>query len=359
MPVDSPGPGSISSHHDLYAPVAVYDALSGYRRETYGFRNVRTAQVPFTRSCAAAPRVAQSSRHPPELVPSPLQITAHEDELQWIAEHRDALGGRAKSVLALNGAADPRMRNVPPLQRANKPIEFRPSDPSHLSQNVSNCYDRRSASTSGPAACFGASSHAPTFQVYGRAPTRRVGYTYVGQRYEGAPFFGAHASARFDDAEKEEGSRDQTAAPPALPLRYLDCRVAHAGRAFLVEAVIHLDSELNLISKAFWTALGKPRVTERTVSLAAAVATSHAIDLCVDIGGLEFEVQAFVVDGAPFLLLLGQPFAALAEMKSTIKYSDGTSYVSLTDRYTDATILVPTRLRPAQRTSTPLQPSGF
>ncbi|KZV78044.1 hypothetical protein EXIGLDRAFT_634639, partial [Exidia glandulosa HHB12029] len=81
--------------------------------------------------------------------------------------------------------------------------------------------------------------------------------------------------------------------------------------------------------------------------------------LCVTIGGLDFDVQAYVVEDAPFSLLLGQPFIALAEMESTLNY-DGTSYVALTDRYTDSTILVPTRLQPTVRVPfPPLPPPGF
>lgn len=148
-------------------------------------------------------------------------------------------------------------------------------------------------------------------------------------------------------------SRDLITAPAVLPLRYLDCRVAHDDKAFIAEGVVDNGSQMVLISKAFWEALGKPMDFDRRVSLEAANNTSAltlglCADLDVNIGGLSFLLQAQVVEDAPFSLLLGRPFLALAGAKEETFY-DGASVMTLNCRNTKRAVRIPTRARRAPR----------
>ncbi|KZV91688.1 hypothetical protein EXIGLDRAFT_615318, partial [Exidia glandulosa HHB12029] len=120
-----------------------------------------------------------------------------------------------------------------------------------------------------------------------------------------------------------------------------------------VEGVIDGGSQMVLISRAFWEAIGKPLDFDKRVSLEAANNTNATtLGLCADlqlnIGGLDFYVQAQVVESAPFSLLLGRPFLALAGAVEETAY-DGSSIITLNCRNTHRAVRIPTRARRDQR----------
>ncbi|KZV90842.1 hypothetical protein EXIGLDRAFT_616376, partial [Exidia glandulosa HHB12029] len=119
------------------------------------------------------------------------------------------------------------------------------------------------------------------------------------------------------------------------------------------EGVIDNGSQMVLISKRFWEALGKPLDFDARVSLEAANNTTNAtLGLCanlsVKIGGLDFVLHAQVVEEAPFSLLLGRPFLALATATEETS-RDGSSVFTLNCPNTSRAVRIPTRARRAVR----------
>ncbi|KZV80434.1 hypothetical protein EXIGLDRAFT_568611, partial [Exidia glandulosa HHB12029] len=122
--------------------------------------------------------------------------------------------------------------------------------------------------------------------------------------------------------------------------------VAHGDKSFSVEGVIDNGSQMVLISRLFWEALGKPLDFDKRVSLEAANNTTAATlglcaDLEVDIGGLVFVLHAQVVEEAPFSLLLGRPFLALARAVEETAF-DGSSVLTLNSPSSPRAVRIPT-----------------
>lgn len=66
--------------------------------------------------------------------------------------------------------------------------------------------------------------------------------------------------------EEEKASRDLITAPPALPLRFLDCRIRHVQ----AEGVLDGGAQVVIISKRLWQELGLGLDGTRAVTLEAA-----------------------------------------------------------------------------------------
>ncbi|EJD42116.1 hypothetical protein AURDEDRAFT_18598, partial [Auricularia subglabra TFB-10046 SS5] len=112
-----------------------------------------------------------------------------------------------------------------------------------------------------------------------------------------------------------------------------------------VEGVVDNGSQLVIISQQLWEALGNPINAQHRVSLTAANKTSNlTLGLCVlpvQIAELTFHLRAHVVEDAPFSLLLGRPFLALARSSEDTR-GDGTSFLTLNDDNTGRSVRVPT-----------------
>lgn len=124
-----------------------------------------------------------------------------------------------------------------------------------------------------------------------------------------------------------DGTTPTIVAENHLPLKVVDCVVNHAVED---EGILDEGSEIVVIREDLWLELrNSPALPALATLLEGATSSVSATigivrDLPVTIGGITFYVQAQVVTRAPYRILLGRPFYALA---SAIHHSsrDGAS----------------------------------
>ncbi|EJD39359.1 hypothetical protein AURDEDRAFT_20084, partial [Auricularia subglabra TFB-10046 SS5] len=119
---------------------------------------------------------------------------------------------------------------------------------------------------------------------------------------------------------------------------------------FEVEGVLDGGAQLVMISKRLWVELGRPIDANfpRITLEAANKSKNKTIGLCanleVTVYGIPLFLQAHVVEEAPFDLLLGRLFYALAKTsEDTIE--TGESFITLHDPNSEVKLRVPTKER--------------
>jgi predicted aspartyl protease len=151
-------------------------------------------------------------------------------------------------------------------------------------------------------------------------------------------------TAFFTDAEVKEES--VIVARHSLHLRTIDAAVGTEK----FEAVLDSGATIICMSKEAWTRAGNPLDPTRRLHLECADGgVSHTegviVNTPVTIGGIDFFMQIQVVEGAPFEILLGRPFFALARAIET-SHQDGKSLLTLTDPNNPGdTITLPTKAK--------------
>ncbi|EJD47105.1 hypothetical protein AURDEDRAFT_62382 [Auricularia subglabra TFB-10046 SS5] len=155
---------------------------------------------------------------------------------------------------------------------------------------------------------------------------------------------------RVAPTDEENWNPDLVTGVPALPLRYLDC---HIGK-FEVEGVLDTGAQLVIISKRLWVELGRPidanfpRITMQSANATKDRTIGLCANLEVKIFDIPFYLQAHVVEEAPFDLLLGRPFFALAQSEET-SLPDGETVIVLKDPNSGVVLKVPTKARATRR----------
>ena len=132
----------------------------------------------------------------------------------------------------------------------------------------------------------------------------------------------------------------------SLPLRALDGTLNDRLR---VECLLDQGAQIVAIRRDLWEALGVPVRPDLATTLEAANKSKEDTLGVVEnarlkIGGIEFRLQIHVVGDAPFDILLGRPFFALASCVTRDQMS-GDQSVALTDPNSGIQLMMPTRQR--------------
>ncbi|EJD34527.1 hypothetical protein AURDEDRAFT_47730, partial [Auricularia subglabra TFB-10046 SS5] len=112
------------------------------------------------------------------------------------------------------------------------------------------------------------------------------------------------------------------------------------------EGVLDGGAQIVIVSKRLWQETGQALDESRQLTLEAANNTKNRTvgllaNLPVIVGGITFYLQAYVVEDAPFDLLLGRPFYGLACANETSDES-GATFISLADPNSDRAVRLPT-----------------
>jgi len=129
-------------------------------------------------------------------------------------------------------------------------------------------------------------------------------------------------------------------------LRVVDVELNAALR---VEGILDMGSEIVAISKSVWEKSGERLTTNDELAIKSAnkiVASTLGVvnNLKIVVGGAVCYVQAYVVDNAPFELILGLPFLSVAEA-ATKYFSDGSSSLCISPPGISTPISLSTRAR--------------
>ena len=135
-------------------------------------------------------------------------------------------------------------------------------------------------------------------------------------------------------------------AKTSLPLRALDGTL---NDRLHVECLLDQGAQIVAIRRDLWEALGVPVRPDLATTLEAANKSKEDTlgvieNVRLKLGSMEFRLQIQVVGDAPFDLLLGHPFFALASCVTRDKIS-GEQSVALTDPNSRMQQLLPTRQR--------------
>ena len=114
-----------------------------------------------------------------------------------------------------------------------------------------------------------------------------------------------------------------------------------------VECVLDTGAQLVVIKKSIWEGLNVPMKPTQTYNMVAAKHTRTSPlgkleNVWVRFGNVELYIQAQVVEDAPFDLLLGQPFFALAEVRTSHSAS-GEQLITLKDPNSSEVVTLATR----------------
>jgi len=143
-----------------------------------------------------------------------------------------------------------------------------------------------------------------------------------------------------------ESSRHKIATRVVESLRVVDVEL---NAALCVEGILDMGSEIVVISKSVWEKSGERLTTNDELAIESAnkiVASTLGVvnNLKIIVGGAVCYVQAYVVDNAPFELILGLPFLSVAEA-TTKHFSDGSSSLSISLPGISTPISLSTRAR--------------
>ncbi|KAF5348858.1 hypothetical protein D9756_009753 [Leucocoprinus leucothites] len=129
-----------------------------------------------------------------------------------------------------------------------------------------------------------------------------------------------------------------------------------------IDAVLDEGSQVIGLRSDVWEKLGLPIHSNQTMVMQSANKSCNVTkgllpNLRVTIGNCDFYLQAQVIDGTSYEMLLGRPFLTLAQA-NTRHFSNGDSHLTLVDPNSQAVITVPTRARNRHPNSPPPNP-GF
>lgn len=146
-----------------------------------------------------------------------------------------------------------------------------------------------------------------------------------------------------------EGDGLVTVAQDSLPLRVIDALIE--GK-LTVECIIDPGSQIVAMRKEIWEQLGVPLQSDMIMVMEAANKTKTSTmgllqNLRMTFGPVELMLQVQVVENAPFDILLGRPFQALASC-TTKDFPTGEQYITLKDPNTAKEVMIPTRTRGVQ-----------
>jgi hypothetical protein len=104
------------------------------------------------------------------------------------------------------------------------------------------------------------------------------------------------------------------------------------------------------MNRNIWQQLGIPLVPDNTLTMESAdsnrsTTASVVEDLKFTVGDIDLLLQAHVVDGAPFDILMGRPFFRFTECHTKDR-SDGTQELTITCPNTKKVLSVATRKKP-------------
>ncbi|EJD47114.1 hypothetical protein AURDEDRAFT_48316, partial [Auricularia subglabra TFB-10046 SS5] len=123
---------------------------------------------------------------------------------------------------------------------------------------------------------------------------------------------------------------------------------------FEVEGILDGGAQIVIISKALWIDLGRPiddnypKITLESANKSREKTLGLCANLEVTVFGILLYLQAHVVEDAPFDLLLGRPFFALARTKEETMIN-GDSHLTLHDPNSNVALKVPTKPRANRR----------
>lgn len=129
-----------------------------------------------------------------------------------------------------------------------------------------------------------------------------------------------------------------------LPLQCIDAEMEGGGK---VECVLDSGTKLVIIRKGVWESLNVPMKPTQTYNLVAANQTCTSTlgklnNIRVSFGSVTLYLQAQVIEEAPFDILLGQPFFALARAQTSHNVN-GKQMITIKDLNTDEIVTLVTR----------------
>ena len=116
-----------------------------------------------------------------------------------------------------------------------------------------------------------------------------------------------------------------------------------------VECILDFGSQIVAMRKEIWEKIGEPIRSDKIMIMEAANKTKSETmgvleNLKISVGPVELRLQVQVMKDAPYDMLLGRPFYALAQCV-TKDYTSGDQYITITDPNTKHEIMIPTRDR--------------
>lgn len=153
-------------------------------------------------------------------------------------------------------------------------------------------------------------------------------------------------AAEISDSWKVINDGTILVAKDTLPLRCIDALVE--GK-LMVECVIDPGSQIVAMRKEIWEQLGLPLMSDYTMVMETANKSRTTTmgllqNLKLTFGGIDLILQVQVIDKAPFDVLLGRPFQALASCQ-TNDFRDGEQHIRISDPNSDRVVTIPTRDR--------------
>ena len=141
-------------------------------------------------------------------------------------------------------------------------------------------------------------------------------------------------------------SSGDLAAHDSLPLMVINSTLAGEE----IETIIDTGSTICCMSDRVWRKIGAPVYTEKSTNMRdangnVAGTLGAVLDQLVVIGGLKFFVTIHVVPNAPFSLILGTPFCAIASIEISYRPSSE-MVVKITDPNSEKTVLIPGSAKP-------------
>ena len=184
-----------------------------------------------------------------------------------------------------------------------------------------------------------------------RVPLVGVGanlHELAGEEHEVANFSNVSQDHDLEQQSRYEVREDGTVVvgEDSLPLRCMDVKVADWGP---VECILDSGSQIVAMRKEIWEKIGEPIRSDKIMIMEAANKTKSETmgvleNLKISVGPVELRLQVQVMKDAPYDMLLGRPFYALAQCV-TKDYTSGDQYITITDPNTKHEIMIPTRDR--------------
>ena len=164
--------------------------------------------------------------------------------------------------------------------------------------------------------------------------------------------FGEHNALVMNFAGFEGPRSTLLTASPIDSLRVLDMLV---NDSHTITCTLDQGSEIVAMNRPIWQMLGVLLSPEKTLTMESADSnqsmTAGVVEnLKFSLGELDLLLQAHVVDGAPFDILLGRPFFRFTECHTKDR-SDGTQELTLTCPNSGKVITVATRKKQPKRVS--------